>query len=340
MRFWPDPSIVVLLIPVHGRCPQTLTICAETHKLAYSTNMKTLLTAIKTRLQTYSQTGETLASIKTWKRGILPPLPVFPALVLLPVQELFHRVMSGGTYWVDRIVEIRVYQKSYQATKHSVADAMDLMNALKDIIRTEYQWVHGSVEQCADTLFGDEDIGDWEPFRNAFVQRSSMRITCRSQEAYPTQTVTTTLSDVAFRPFIDNVYATLQGYQATTLSAVKTMEEHTIVPIPATRFPAIAVNGETEQLVHEPTSVDTANRNMTIRVWTHLLDKESLLDANLDIVEAVKDILQINYAFGGRCRNSEIQGIRYGQAGEEKQMLYESVLSLSCEGVDVLPAVV
>ena len=308
--------------------------------MAYTTTMSTLLTAIKTRLQTYSQAGEVLASVKTWKRGVLPPLPVFPALALLPIREVHHREMSGGTYWVDRLVQLDLWHKAYRGPTGSLADTMNLLNSVKDIVRTEYEWPSGGVAQCVDTLFGEEEIGEMEPFRQTFVQRSSLRLTCRSQETFPTQTVVKTVQEVAYRPFVDHVDAVIQGYKATTLSKVKSYHVNAMAPLPSARFPAVAVMGDTEILAHTHAGVDTAERRLRVIVWTLLIDKEQSLNDNLAVVEALKDILQINYAFGGWCRNSTIDSIVYGQSAAEDVHCYQSTIHLTCEGVDNLPAVV
>jgi hypothetical protein len=305
--------------------------------MAYTTTMSTLLTAIKTRLQTYSQTGEPLASIKTWKRGVLPPIPVFPALAILPLREVHHREMSGGTYWVDRTVRLDVWQKSYQSSGRGLTDAMNLLEEVKTIVRTEEQWPVSGVAQCVNTLFGEEDVGEREPHRDVLLQRASLWVTCRSQELFPTQTVVTTVQEGGYRPFIEHVDTVIQNYKATTLSSVKSYHVHTLAPIPAMRFPAVATNGLTEALTPTHAGVDTADRRLAIHVWTYLLDKEQSLNDNLSVVEALKDILQTNYAFGGRCRNSTIDSIIYGQSATEDVHCYQSTINLTCEGVDNRP---
>jgi hypothetical protein len=301
--------------------------------MAYTTTMSTLLTAIKTRLQ--AQSG--LSGIKTWKRGILPPLPVFPALAILPMQEVLFQPMSDGTYWVDRTLRLDVWMKRYESTEKALTDAMNLMATVKTAIRTEYEWPVSGVAQCTETLYGEEEIGEGRDWGKAtFVQPVMLELTCRSKEAYPTVTVTKTTQEVATRPFVDHVVSVLDGYRSTTLAALRApVTGHTILPIATRRFPVITVTEDTERLTHDyAAGIDAANRELVIHVFTQLLDKETMLNDNLSLVEAVKDICQSTYAWGGRCVTSEITQIRYGQ--DLDAMLYHTTLTLACVGVDML----
>jgi len=78
--------------------------------MAY-TDMKTLLGDLKSLALTYSNgsKGTTLNYIKTWKKGVIPPRPVYPMVAFVPRHETYGGCRNGGIYRVDRYVDFEVY---------------------------------------------------------------------------------------------------------------------------------------------------------------------------------------------------------------------------------------
>ena len=101
----------------------------------YETTMKDLLTSIKTMAKTDSD----FSGIQTWKRGILPPMPTFPAFTVLPIRETFPRIYAGGRYHVERDVAIDVYVKGLES--EVIAErVMDWAEEIKELVQADRRW--------------------------------------------------------------------------------------------------------------------------------------------------------------------------------------------------------
>lgn len=287
----------------------------------YYTNMSTLLTAIKNRLLAYQST--TLSSVKTYKRGVLPPLPSFPAIAVLPIRETLHSARSGGDYRADREINIEIYTKAL-GTANSLRDNMDIVDAVKDILKTEFQ-MDDSGKATYDAVMQTHILGEPQPFRNTLVQKCTIPVMCRSLESCATGgTFSTTITDNSAKSVLDEVYDAINAYSYT--KNVKVKAKATLPP--CMDYPSVHVLEDTDFPDRYEAGIDQPNRGFTVACFNRQLDKEALLDNLLIVVEDVKDCLQETPRWSNKARNSWVTGVEYGTYPLEKGALYGAFVTM------------
>lgn len=289
------------------------------------TTMKDLLTQMKTLMKA----DASFSRINTWKRGVLPPVPAFPVIAVLPVLETFPRIYAGGMYHVERTVNIETWAYSLDSNQ-AIESSMDWIEAVKEFVQANTRWDG----QAIDTYMGTWSLGRQEQFKTGFAQSCVLPITVLSQEYYPPVTIETTQTEASPKELLNAITDTLMGYKTTTLAKVQRFYHGTVKGIPV--LPAVGIVEETENMDHLWAGVESVNRAFQLFVFTKLVDKEGSLDWNLDLVEALKNILQANRNFGGKCIDSNIGSIEYGSMQVENSMLYDSTILLGCNSAEVL----
>lgn len=291
----------------------------------YFTTMKDLLTQMKSLMKA----DASFSGINTWKRGVLPPIPAFPVIAVLPVLETFPRIYAGGMYHVERVVNVEVWAYSLDSNQ-AIESSMDWIEKVKEFVQANTTW--GG--QAIDTYMGTESSGGQEQFKTGFAQSCVIPLTILSQEYYPSVTIETAQVEVSSKGLLDAIIDTIDNYKSTTLAKVQRFYHGTIKGIPA--LPAVGIVEETENFAHEWAGVESVNRAFQIFCWCKLVDKEWSLDMNLDLVEALKNILQANRNFGGKCIDSNIAAIEYGSMQTENSVLYDGTLRLGCNSKEKL----
>ena len=292
----------------------------------YFTTMKDLLTTIKDSLRANSD----FVDINTWKRGVLPPVPAYPCIAILPVSERYPRIFAGGMYHVERSVNIEVVTFTYES-KTSLDQCMDFVEKTKEHIQANTTWDDTAV----NTIMGQERLGSSTQPKRGFIQSCVVPITVKSREFYPGMTIENTLVESSSKDLLDVIGNTIKTYKDTTLAKVKRYHVGTVKSTP--EFPAVSVVEESEIFSHTWAGREGVTRTFQIFTWTKLSDRESHLDWNLDLVEELKDIFQVNRNFGGRCIDSNLTGIDYGvYKGGGGEYLYDSSLYLEALSMENL----
>ena len=288
----------------------------------YQTTMKSLLTDAKRVLVDKSnQKDSALGEVKTFKRGVLPPVPWFPAVALLPVNETVERVYSGGKYVVRRELSFDVWCRSYKF-KEAEKDCIRVLTDARDVLEDNYK-LPGSDgnETTVDIWFGTQELADAEPFQKGFLQSATMRIAFSSQEDVPSaRKIVVDLKQNTPKEMLSLIFNTVKEYGGSLLSDVVKFHEVAVPPIPL--FPAVAVVEADVAGSHYETGRDESSRRFMLWVWTKLLDKEVNLDRNLDVVEMVKDVVQIEYRWGGYAKDTVLNNIAYGQMPLDNYSVY------------------
>jgi len=298
------------------------------------TNMSDLLTALKERLLLY-QTS-TLSAVKTWKRGVLPPIPTFPALAILPVNEALSSPRSGGAYRCDRELLIEIYTKGLTPEKIMKSN-LEIVEAVKDVLKTEYELDHNAIKRTYDLVMDTHTLGEPYPFKNSIVQKSTIPVICRSLEKFPTMSARdtgrfdTSITDSNPSDLMDKVLGVLSSYGSYT-KAPKVQRKGTLPPCMS--YPSLHVLEDTDRKERYAAGVDRPNRIFTIALFNRQLDKEVLLNTLMTLTEEVKDCLQENPKFGNRCSNSWIPTVDYGTFNTESGPLYGVFITLLTWGWD------
>lgn len=285
--------------------------------------MKGLLTSLKDILKTHSVSGGVLQGVAI-KRGILPPLPLFPTICLLPSEETYFERSSGGRYKVRRGVVVEMYVKGLD-TRDMVYDIMEYIEKLKQIFRDNFT-VSG---WCYDVELGDSMLGEPTPYKNRFVQHGTLPIFCKSKEfvAAPASSGTD-LHEEAIKDLLDRIYAKVLA--STDLTNVKLKKKAVVEP--TGEFPMIAVNENIEASRREDeVGIERVERVFELLTFTKMMAKERALDFCLDITENVKALVQKYRRWDGYCWNSWIDRINYGMYTDNTMMMYNTQINLICQ---------
>jgi len=292
----------------------------------FSTNMKTLLTTIKDSLKADSD----FAAINTWKRGVMPPEPAFDAISVVPLRERKIEHFAGRMYHVARDVVLNIFVKSLNP-KEALEDAMDWIEKMKEHVQANFQWS----ETAMDTRMGAEQFGEPESWtKAAMVQPAALPLTVISKEWLYANDTTTTISEGSARSLGDYIHTTLKASALLTDISQSAFYWKVIPPIP--RLPALCLVENTEAFMRTWAGADEPIRAFVITVWEKLLARETMLDNILDAVENVKDVVQGNHTWGGRCIYSDIVEVIFGEYVTEEVALYSASLQMICHSREVL----
>lgn len=287
-----------------------------------TTNMSTLLSDLKTLFLTFQNT--TLSAVKTYQRGVVGPKAVFPILAMLPTSEEHIHRRSNGRYKVRRNIDIEIYAKELDS-QFGFNRSSEIVSAIKDIFQDNHT-INDNVYKSNWEL---QETGDSITYGNRQIQRAMLSLSCISTETMPTRVIEQTVeSDVSPELLVETILNTIQGQKGsyTNLNRVHTFTDSVTKPIAV--YPAVFVGIPVGTRQQERPGSDDFQSNVEVHVITKLVTKEKSLNNNLAIVEDVKDLLQVNYMFGGKCENSIISEINYEI--EDEDLLYTSVFRLGC----------
>jgi len=291
---------------------------------AYSANMRNLLDGLKSTLLLYQ--NSTLSLLKTWQKSVLPPVAVYPALSLMPVNETFNYGMSNSKYDVTRNISVQVFDLKYDL-EAAHDNTIDLIKAIKDIFEDNYT-LSGTTYS---TKWSVENFGNTIEIGKKWLKRSSLTLSATTRESYPALITTGTCSsNVNVKDLQDRILSTLLSNKVSYYNSVNTIIDSPIVPSP--RLPAIFVGAGYKRRNQDSPNVDMSMVYVDIAVCTELFAKETALNYNLSIVEGVKDVLQINHQFEGYCEYSNIESIEYEpEQIADRKFMYKSIITLACK---------
>ena len=284
--------------------------------MGFSTTMSGLLTSVKARFLEYQNT--TLADVNTYKRGILPPIPLFPALVLLPYTEVIGRYVAPNKYYVTKSIFVELYEKSLSSSS-SLRETTKLADVVRDILYADRQFKDsGGTPICYDSVITLESYGEEVPYKNQMLQKTSFLVEFTMKEDLPSALGTDTDDIVStdVNDLTDTIYSAIYAERSSSLSNVKTYKKDVIEPVMT--FPAVCVLANAGEADHTWAGFDTVAKTFEIIVLDKMLDKEALLNRVLGITEDIKDILQQHYKLDGKALNSSIGTITYGVYHDQK----------------------
>ena len=269
--------------------------------------------------------NSTISSIKTYKKGVLPPLPVFPALSVLPISESYNYNYSNGKYRVNREVNLEIYIKSI-SLKNAREQLRDLIENVKTIL-TENYTIEGLVD---DLHLRTLDFDDPLSFGDSILQRGVITINGFTYENKPSDRLSdSSISEATENQIIDelkDMFITYKDDATYPLNTIKSLNVQTIAPQVA--FPAVLIAGSlASQRYREYTGLDVLDMTCEISVFTKLVDKDYALYTNLDIAENIKRNLQRVANLNGYLLDPEIERINYYRSFDGRLgLIYQSSL--------------
>jgi len=288
---------------------------------------KELLNKIKeTLLICRSHTG--LDTVRTFKRGILPPIPTFPAIAIVPIREIHGGVWSGGKYEVTRQINLEVYSKKLSG-KASLDQSKNIAKEIVNIGKKIFTWG----DLVLETVFGGPNEEDPMEFGSSILSVCTVPMWFISYERIPDKRIKSGLKNITAVGLSELMERILEQHKKTPLLdlSLSKVAQLSRGPIPLLgNFPAVTINAPTMDIEKTYSSADTEIRHFNIGVWTKLLDKEINLDQNLDIIEVLKDLLQIYSGWNGYCISSEIVDIEYDMTTIPIGKVYSSTINYDC----------
>lgn len=271
-----------------------------------STTTKGLLDQVKATLLNYWNT--TLKGVVTIKRGVLPPIPAFPAIAIMPEQEEYRYWAGKNRYWVNRELSIEVYSKG-PTVKTAREETEKLIYQLIEIFKKDHQWNSNAVDSTwsKETYFEPITTG------RSYIQGGVVTLIVTSDEETPSTEDYTDVTGTSVKDLIDTVYSTIETYKNSTgalsVSNIRKLEKQSIPAI--ADFPAVTIVIDYADRDRTYAGVDEVAYTLTISIFTKLLDKEVNLDSNLALLETVKDIIQKHNMWGGKALTTTVDRVLF-----------------------------
>jgi len=300
---------------------------------ATTTTAVDLLYQLKKILLHYQKS--TLSGVRTFKLGVLPPQPIFPAINIMPEEETYQYNYNGGKYEVLRSFLFEIYAR-HDSPAHAMETARDLVGFIKEILKIN-QTLDGV---AVDLEFHPRIFEELISFHGKYLQIGTIPIRVLSYEFLPInrvqedRIVSTTSSELINEIFQTLLNCKLKSGQFS-LRNVAQFEKSRIPPIP--KFPAITVTEPQLDQNRTYTGLDAGNRDFEVSIYTRLLDKDALLTDNLKILEVVKDVLQLHHRFGGRCIHSWVDSVQFLRQTLDIGSVYTTTLRLKTQSQEINP---
>lgn len=288
-------------------------------------SMKDALTRVKSELLDYRMTKLKRVGSQI-KKGIFSASEVFPAIALMPEYEELGPSQSGGQYSCNRGITIEVWTHRYDVQK-SQEMTLEIVEHVKDILQASAK-LDGDL---FDIAYGDITFGAEPPQKATFLQRCILPVVLRSYETQPANRKplrAAALKELTAKSLTDQIFEAFQKTHRKRLTHIKSFRNFGEPPVPTDRELALVVN--TEKQEHAWGHRDGVTRSFELLYWTYLFGKEVSLDANLDMIETLKDICQEEFRWNGWCLWSWMPRIDYGVYVADDKFLYSSSLKLDC----------
>ena len=275
-----------------------------------------------------------IPSIKTFKRGVLPPTPVFPAVSILPTQESYVYQYSGGKYKVNREMEIQIVTKTLKKR-----DGRDQIQDLLDGIRTIIIANPTMEDECYDVYFESYDLEDPIMRGKEILSIGSAKINCIGIEYKPSRrSRTQKLYQASSTHLLSKIYDLFFNYKEDPDYPLRQLKSFNVQQMPPqVIFPSAVLSEGSAERNRDLVGIDLLNKQINIEVFTKLLDKDFALYSNLDICENIKRILQMDSTLGGAALDSEVTQIYYRRSKDDiLGLLYNSIITFNCSTLEHL----
>ncbi len=303
-----------------------------------STTMKNLLTGYKELLKEYAnnQKGSVLKSIRTFKKGIVNDKVVLPAVSLFPITEIHGGMRNGGVYKVDRIIDFHVINKIANLRDSNKFIEELCQNILNVFYDDDYPYNYKLEEDDEETVWHFEPGRiEYQNFseRDELFQRAIIPMTFSSWETAPTMEPVNEITETNVSSISSYLKEMLSDYQ--NLRDVKVFNNFSFPPVNVGNGAVITIIENMDERNRNEAGRDNPEGFFDIFVWTKASPFEPVLDFNIDVVEEVKDALQIDQNLGGRCFMTRIEKIDFGINTD--LMLYLSRIRFNTHSYKVLP---
>ncbi len=269
-----------------------------------------------------------LKGINTWKRGVLPPMPAFPAMTIMPERVDFEYTHSGGKYTARWLINVEFFAR-HRSPEEAMEQVRYYSGVTKHLFKEFFQWDGLAI----DSEVHPKEYEELIPFQGQYMQMGAVPIEIITYEDQPTNRET--LTEFRWTDSTDLIQVIFdrltrqKNESVMSLKPVKQFYRSQIPPIPA--YPAVTLIEPITNNERVYTALDANTRIFEASVFTHLLDQEQNLDLNLDLVEVIVDVLQTYYMWGGRCIDSPVLGVQFFRESNEIGKVYRSTVTYQCQ---------
>lgn len=303
-----------------------------------NTTMRDLLDGLKalTKKHMDGTISTNLKGLKTIKRGLLSSTnTIFPAIAFFPLSETIYGYRNGGLYRVDRSVNIELYVKQPR-----VGDSGTLLRKMAEYVRMMFDSYYDDWQFINDD--GDSTVFSYQPSQityesnigsDSILQGAILPYTFSSWEQAPDFTLSTTISENDLRSVGEYLHDKLRV--DASLSNIKFFFSHASPPIQVGQGVVSSVVETQLSSTRREAGRDNPTGSIDVLTWTKASPFEGSLDLNLETVEKIKDVIQADQHFGGKCSRSYITFIEYGVNAQSS--LYASRINIETWMYDTLP---
>jgi len=271
--------------------------------------------------------NEQIDSIKTFKKGVLPPSPVFPAISISPIRETFSYQYSNSKYRIMREVRLDLYFKSMNMLT-ARENLRRMTSNIRDVLTDNFT----INDRLYDLYIKVEDFDSPIMVGDSVIQSVSISLNgfCFDYKPddieIPISIVESKGNDIITQ--LKNLFINKKDHLNYPLNTIKSLSMQTLSP--QLIFPAVLIAGPlNSDRMRNFTGMDSLNTICEISVFTKLLDKDYSLYSNLDITQNIRKVLEISDDLGGYLINSQVLTVDYlRNIHPNLGAVYHSIISL------------
>lgn len=293
-------------------------------------NGKILSQAVKDTLLRY-QNSE-LKDVRTWKRGVLPPAPTFPACAIMPERvRLFYERNGQITLVWEFNIE---FFARHTDPRVAIETAQTLAQNAKTVLKQHFK-LDGVPGDLSSTLVVDTEL---RPIYQEAVPQPSgqymhmavVPIEITQYEDLPEDRIVEELAgytdSVELIQFMENrLEAFARDAGALSLRSVVQFSRSIIPPIP--KYPAVTINEVLTKHDRSLTGTDVVSHSFDFSVFTDLLPQEVNLDLNFTLVDILVKVIQLNHAWGGRAEQTTVDEVEFVREINQIGRVYRSTIT-------------
>ena len=303
----------------------------------YFSNMKAILTGLKTSVLNYRQTleGGKLQDIKTFKVGVLSPMTVFPALAILPESEELLRWYSGNQAVVQRSFSVEVFEKSIDIAK-AQERAVELIELVAELYQQDFTLKNQDSQtlQVFDLNISSISFNVVEGIQET-IGAAKMSVTVKGRESLNLETeragvLVNDPTTVSIRnAILDRLtLARTDGLQ-NVADIVNGASSDSIIK----GFPSILVSPTSQTIIRKEAGRDRNTHSFIVDVVERMVPHDKVLLNLIDTVEAVKKLFHRYATWENRCITSNTKSVQYDLAEAENGYLYLARLNYQTESI-------
>ena len=284
--------------------------------------------------KTFVENRDKIPGLKTFKNGVLPPLPAFPAIAILPKRDSFNYKYSGGKYIVSRELELQVIAKSIK--KREARDQVQkLMDGCIRIIRDDSTFN----DLCYDTWAESQDLEDPIERTDSVLSIGTIKMLCYSEEYKPARASrSVNLYESSGTHLLSQIYDIFHTHKNDIDYPMRYLKQFYVQTMgPKVQYPAAILSEIVGDRNRTLSGIDVVDREVRLEIFTKMQDKDFALFSNLDLIENAKRLIQLDSTLGGATRDSEIDNISYFRLNDDNLgLLYNSIITVICQTQEYL----